>query len=91
MSFFIDFFNELKVDKFDKDVIFTFVLSKGLSIVGKFKIDSFDNKKVVLIIDKKIVDIEGFDLKLNNVSNGEILIEGKIQKISLEVENVKWN
>ncbi len=55
---------------------------RRLNATGVLDVDSFDEKAVVILTNMGVLTVEGSDLHINrlNVENGDIAIEGQIDR-----------
>ena len=81
MSFFNDIFNMFEVNDQTKNLTISYVENKGAMIVGKFKILTMNEEKILLKSEKNKIGIIGENLIIKSVAKGEILIFGKILNI----------
>lgn len=54
-----------------------------LRATGVLDVDSFDERKVVILTNMGVLTVEGEDLHINqlNVSDGDLAVEGQIDRI----------
>lgn len=88
MSFFDEIFNELNIGDCNENITISLAVNYGLSVVGKFKILSFNDSQISINSKNEKVVILGEDLKIKTMAKGEILVAGKI--LNIEVSYKKW-
>lgn len=84
MSFFYDFVKEMKVGDLKSETVLSFIVDKGLKIIGKIKIELLEETKIVFKANKKTVTICGENFHMKTIAKGELLVLGEIKKIELE-------
>ena len=82
MSFFNDIFNEFKVDLDDR-ITLSYIENKGVHIVGKFEVLTFNNSIIKLKTRKNIFVIEGENFEIKTIAKGELMVVGKVFNIAL--------
>ena len=81
MSFFCELFDYFKVDNVDNVLSLSMILGVGLVVVGKLKIVSLGESKIVLESKNRKVLIEGNNLNIKSISKGELVVAGDVLKI----------
>lgn len=75
-------FRELKNYVLEKDLEITFK-KDTVTIVNYLSIDHFENEKIIVKCENKIVVIKGESLRVKKLLKDEILIVGKFTNIEL--------
>ena len=84
MSFFDEIFNQFDVNDCENEIFVSMILNKGVSIVGKIKIVSFDESEIILSSKNKLIKTKGSDLKIKSAARGDLFIVGNVKSICLE-------
>ena len=83
MSFFNDFSSLLSLSELKNKTTMSFVIGVGIVVVGKVKINSFDDNFIEIYAEKERVEIKGENLKISSIGYGEIVVSGKIKSINI--------
>ncbi len=83
MSFFSDILKSFNVDDLKSKTTLTFVLGVGIVVVGKVKILSLGEEKIVIGNKKQKITIFGQSLLIKSMAKGEIVVGGEINNIAI--------
>ena len=80
---------KLPMELVDKNFKLIWFGLAGLYVANYKKIIDYNSKRVVLKITNNTLEIIGRDLSISLINKGEILINGKVNSVSLGVVNDK--
>ena len=81
MSFFNDFLNKLNLSLVDDKIKVQLIFGYGVMIFGDFKIENLSEELVVLKSKKEMISIVGANMKMKEISKGEVFMIGDIKSI----------
>ena len=85
MSYFDDFLKLFKLDELKQKPVLSLVLGVGVIVVGKIKVDKFNEETVSILIDKRRIEIIGENLKIASVGSGEMIVSGDVKFVNMGV------
>lgn len=81
MSFFNDFLNKFNLSLVDDKIKVQLIFGYGVMIFGDFKIENLSEELVVLKSKKEMISIVGANMKMKEISKGEVFLIGDIKSI----------
>lgn len=81
MSFFNDFLNKFNLSLVDDKIKIQLIFGYGVMIFGDFKIKNLSEELVVLKSKKEMISIVGANMKMKEISKGEVFLIGDIKSI----------
>lgn len=65
---------------------FITIYDKTLHVFNYKKLDKLSDTEIILSFDKKVISVEGINLKIRQMTKQELLISGKILKVEFKYE-----
>lgn len=81
MSFFNDFLNKFNLGLVDDKIKVQLIFGYGVMIFGDFKIENLSEELVILKSKKEMISIVGANMKIKEISKGEVFLIGDIKSI----------
>lgn len=78
MSFFNAIFKELGVGDDKENIMISVVIGKGAMLVSDYKILSFEDYEIVVLVNKISLKIYGEKLKIKTIAKGELVVSGNV-------------
>ena len=78
MSFFNAIFKELDISEDKNNIMISTIIGKGAMLVCDYKILSFEDYEIVVLVNKISLKIYGEKLKIKTMSKGELVISGNV-------------
>ena len=82
MSFFYDVFSYFNISPEEDSNLISFIPNVGVVVYGDYKICDLSAEEIVLLKKNIKVKFNGSELFIKSMSKCEVVIEGKISKIS---------
>ncbi|MBE5755564.1 MAG: hypothetical protein E7341_02640 [Clostridiales bacterium] len=78
MSFFNAIFKELDISEDKNNIMISTIIGKGAMLVCDYKILSFEDYEIVVLVNKISLKIYGEKLKIKTMSKGELVVSGNV-------------
>lgn len=78
MSFFNAIFKELDIIEDKNNIMISTIIGKGAMLVCDYKILSFEDYEIVVLVNKISLKIYGEKLKIKTMSKGELVVSGNV-------------
>ena len=89
MSFFNAIFKELDISEDKNNIMISTIIGKGAMLVCDYKILSFEDYEIVVLVNKISLKIYGEKLKIKTMSKGELVISGNVVGV-VKIWLIKW-
>ena len=78
MSFFNAIFKELDISEDKNNIMISTIIGKGAMLICDYKILSFEDYEIVVLVNKISLKIYGEKLKIKTMSKGELVVSGNV-------------
>ena len=89
MSFFNAIFKELDIIEDKNNIMISTIIGKGAMLVCDYKILSFEDYEIVVLVNKITLKIYGEKLKIKTMSKGELVVCGNVVGVA-KIWLKKW-
>jgi len=89
MSFFNAIFKELDISEDKNNIMISTIIGKGAMLVCDYKILSFEDYEIVVLVNKISLKIYGEKLKIKTMSKGELVVSGNVVGV-VKIWLIKW-
>ena len=89
MSFFNAIFKELDISEDKNNIMISTIIGKGAMLVCDYKILSFEDYEIVVLVNKISLKIYGEKLKIKTMSKGELVVSGNVVGVA-KIWLIKW-
>ena len=83
MSFFNDFSSLFNLSELKNKSMVNLILGVGVVVIGKIKLNVFNDNIIDIFVEKEKIEIIGNDLKITSIGKGEMIVSGNIKSVNV--------